>query len=110
MVVTLVGCGTSSKPPQNPDGTGTTPPTGSGSARPVSDAPTETECSVLLEKTFKLALASRPADQQIDEAEQAKQKNEMRPTFIPKCQAMTRTRFDCANDAPNLDAMKACDE
>jgi hypothetical protein len=106
MVVALVACSSPSKGPERPE---PRPDTG-GSAAAVADAPTEAECDTLLVHTIKLAVAERPADQQIGEDEQASVRTNVRAQFMPECRAMTRARFACALDAPNTNAMKACDE
>src|SRR5262245_11232995 len=108
-MVALVACSGPSKPPVHPD-----PPTdgggGGGTTVAASDAPTAQECEALLGHTLEVANAERPPERRTDDSERARARDDLRSTFMPKCQAMTRTKYACALDAPNVTAMKACDE
>lgn len=109
-MVALVAC-SGSKGPEHPT---QTPDAGSGTqagSQSVADAPNASECDALFVHTVKLSGAERPADQQMNEAEQRKVLADMRAdaSLAAKCRAMTRARFTCALQAPNLAAIKACD-
>ena len=81
---------------------------GTGSAQPVSDALTEQDCDALLAHVVKVAIAERPADQQIDETEQAKIRADARPQFLPECRAYDRATYNCALAATATAQIEAC--
>lgn len=58
---------------------------------------------------LKLSIADRPAEQRLDDAEQAKAAGELRAQYLPECRAKSRTTFDCVMAAETTAAVLACE-
>lgn len=114
-VVVLVACGgarSAPDQPQGPQGSGHVVQQGSGAAtpevRPADPHPTEAECDALFAHGVKLGLATRPADHQLGEAEQAQVSAQLREGFLAECRQLSRTHYQCGIAATTNEQLARC--
>jgi hypothetical protein len=104
MAVVLAACGgpptkTTHAEPQRPQH-------GSGAA--VAATETAGPCDPLIAHVIVLAAAERPAEQRPTDAERAAIDKQLRETWSPACQRMTRKGYDCALAATTLAQLDGC--
>ncbi len=110
-VAVLVACGSArSGGGQPPRSVSDGPATGSGT--PVTDdgRRTDQECDALLVHALALELATRPAEQTLDETERAQMMVQLRQRHGARCRELPSTTYRCFMDAPTLAALQSCEE
>jgi hypothetical protein len=104
----VAACSGGSTPPTRP-----VPPTGTGSADagvPAASAPTERDCTALVDHAVALGAAERahrPADQQSTQTEQAQLASRLQP-FTDECRTLTRDQVRCGLAATTIAELTAC--
>ncbi|HSD87509.1 MAG TPA: hypothetical protein VLB44_08335 [Kofleriaceae bacterium] len=109
VAVVSAACGGKTPAPTRPETGSASPQSGSATTAPVTAALGEQECEQLFAHVMKVSIADRPADQRIDEAEQAKAAGELRAQYFPECRAKSRATFDCVMAAQTTSGILGCE-
>jgi hypothetical protein len=112
-MVLLVACGPKPSAPAHPEGHRSS---GSGHAaeaeiKPEADQakPVEPDrCDRLIGHVVMLAVAERPAEQKPTETERGQIITQLRTAWVPRCEAMTATGYDCVLAAQTLGQLETC--
>ena len=100
MVGALLACGGSRAPaPARPQPT----------TAPHVESRSDDKCDKLIAHALTLAVAERPADQKLTDAERTSIETQLRASWIASCRQMTAAGYDCAVAATSIAELERCD-